>query len=222
MTAPTGEPGSAGSDPNAQGGTGTPGTDPATGQAPQSGQPPTSPEPTTGQPAKTAAELQAELEATRRRMQAADQNNAKLQADLKKLQDAQLSEQDRLKRDHEEATKRIAALEEENHRLRLQNSFVTDKTYDWHDPQAALKLADLSEVKVDEKGVVTGLKEAIKAVADANPWMLKPKDDGGSGGSQQPPAGSTGATGTPGRQPTGPDRTALEKRFPAMRGRVSS
>jgi hypothetical protein len=218
MTTPVGDPGSVGSDPNAKGGTGTPGTDPATGQPPQSGQPPTSPEPTTGQPVKTAAELQAELEATRRRMQAADQNNAKLQSDLKKLQDAQLSEQERLKRDHEEATKRIAELQELNKMLRLQNSFVTDKTYDWHDPQAALRLADLSEVKIDDNGVVTGLKDAIKAVAEANPWMLKPKEDGGT---PPLPAGATGASGTPGRQPAGPDRAALEKRFPAMRGRVT-
>jgi hypothetical protein len=153
-------------------------------------------------------------------MQAADANSAKYQADLKKLQDAQLSEAEKLKRDFEETQKLVAQLKEENKMLRLHNSFVTDKTYTWHDPQAALKLANLTEVKISDDGVVTGLKEALKSVAEANPWMLKPAEDGG--GTQPPPTGATGASGTPGRQPQGASRADLEKRWPAMRGRVSS
>ena len=224
MTAPNGDPGSAGQGSDPQGGTGAP-VD-ATGQ-PQSGQ-------QTGigtedgaqgqqQPTKSVAELQAELEATRRRMTAADQNSAKYQAELKKLQDAQLSEQDKLKRDFADAQETITKLQEENKRLRVENHFVTDSTYNWHDPHAALKLANLSDVKFDDAGKPSGLTEAMKAVAEAHPFLLKPKEEGGSGGTPPaPPAGSTGVNGRPGNQPNGPDRSALEKRFPAMRGRVSS
>jgi hypothetical protein len=174
--------------------------------------------------AKTAEQLQAELDAALRRMQAADQNNAKSQAELKKLQDAQLSEQEKMKRDLAEAQQKLAEREAAIQQERIKNAFVTDNTYDWHNPTAALKLADLSGVEIKDDGSVTGLKDALKAIADANPWMIKPKT-----GSTPPPgdaaaAGSGGATGVGGRgngSASGADKAGIEKRFPQLKGRIS-
>lgn len=171
--------------------------------------------------AKTAEQLQAELDAVLRRMQAADSNNAKTQAELKRLQDEKLSEQDKLKRDLEEAQKALADRETAIKQERIKNAFVTDNTYEWHNPNAALKLADLSGVEIADDGTVKGLKEALKAVADANPWMLKPKagttpPEGGA-----PAGGTTGVGGRGNGSASGADKAGIEKRFPQLKGRVS-
>jgi len=97
---------------------------------------------------------------------------------------------------------------------------VVDNTYSWHNPAAALKLADLSAVEIAEDGTVKNLKDALKAVADANPWMLKPKDG-------TPPPGDAAAGGTTGvggrgnGSASGADKAGIEKRFPQLKGRVS-
>lgn len=207
MTLPI-DPGSAGQDPTAQGGTGSgEPIDPA-----QPADPPADPQ------GKTAAQLEAELAATRNRMQAADRNNAALQAKLKLIEDANLSETEKLKRDFEAMKAEKEALEQRERELRIEQAFVTDNTYSWHNPRAALKLADLSDLEIDDKGTVKGLKEALKAVADANPWMIKTAESA--------PAGPTGSTGVAGQGTGGaakgdPTKADLEKKFPALRGRVS-
>lgn len=216
---PAGETGSAAPDPNAQSGAGAPGTDPSGTGAPAGAD---TSQQTNLAPPKTAEQLQAELDAALRRMQAADQNNSKTQAELKKLQDAQLSEADKTKRDLEQAQAEQARLKEELKQTRIQNAFVTDNTYQWHDPRAALKLADLSSVEIKDDGTVTGLKDALKSVADANPWMLKPKEGGPAAGDAAAAKGSaTGVGGAGGNTASGADKAGLEKKFPQLKGRVS-
>ncbi len=56
----------------------------------------------------------------------------------------------------------------------------------FQDPADAMTLADLTAVQVDDAGVVTGAAEAVKALADKRPYLLKPAGD---------------ALGTPRRQP---------------------
>ena len=56
----------------------------------------------------------------------------------------------------------------------------------FQDPADALTLADLSTVQVADDGTVTGAAEAVKALADKRPYLLKPAGD---------------ALGTPRRQP---------------------
>lgn len=58
--------------------------------------------------------------------------------------------------------------------LRIQNAFLLDNTHDWHNPTAALRLADMSDVEIDdEDGSVSGLKEALAKVAKAHPYLIK-------------------------------------------------
>lgn len=54
---------------------------------------------------------------------------------------------------------------------------------------AALKLADLSGVTVDDEGNPQGIEDAVKALVDANPYLVevaKPKPIGGGGGGSDP------------------------------------
>jgi len=219
MTQPTDSTGqSAGA--GGQSATGTDGTATGTGTTDTAGQ-----SAGTGQAAQPAVVTQAEFDALKRQLQAADQNRTRAEAEAKALKDAQLSAEEKTKQDLAEAQKALAQREADLRNAMIQNAFVTDNTYTWHDPKAALKLADLSGVTIDGDKV-NGLKEALKAVADAFPFMVKPKDDTGSEGSGNDTSSGGGATGV-GGQGSGAGRAGnatlqdLQKRFPAMKGRVS-
>jgi hypothetical protein len=200
-----------------QSATGTEGTATGTGTTTATGQS-TGTEATATAPAMVT---QAEFDALKRQLQAADQNKAKAEAEAKALKDAQLSADEKVKQDLKEAQETLAKREADLRAAQIQNAFVTDNTYQWHDPKAALKLADLTGVTIEGE-TVKGLKEALKAVADAFPFMVKPKEET-AGATDTTTAGSTGVTG----QGSAASRTGatnledLKKRFPAMRGRVS-
>lgn len=86
------------------------------------------------------------------------------------------------KTDLEKAQSRVTELESENEALhdslrttRLENAFLTDNSYEWHNPRRALSLADLSEVEIDDDGKVHGLKQALDALAKSDAYLLKSK-----------------------------------------------
>lgn len=83
-----------------------------------------------------------------------------------------------LKAEVETTTKANEKLTAENTRLRLENAFLTENGFDWVDPKAALRLADLDSVEIDEKtGKVVGLNSALTKLAKDSPYLLKPKAD---------------------------------------------
>lgn len=83
-----------------------------------------------------------------------------------------------LKAEVDKTTKANEKLVAENTRLRLENAFLTENGFDWVDPKAALRLADLDSVEIDEKtGKVVGLNSALTKLAKDSPYLLKPKAD---------------------------------------------
>lgn len=157
----------------------------------------------------------AEMEAIRARMQAADQRAAKTEAELRQLRDKDLPEAEKLKRDYEEATKQVETLQAANSELALKVAFLEDNTYKWQNPKRALQLVDKSQMSIEGDGSVTGLKEALKALATSDPYLLvtEVKEE------PKPPAGT--ASGNNGS--SSPAKSAgkgLAQRFPAMQTRV--
>jgi hypothetical protein len=114
-----------------------------------------------------------DYDAMMNRLRAADKRASENEAALKQLRDKDLPEAEKLKRDYEEAVKQAAAQEQVIRSMRIDNAFLTDNTYKWRDPGAAKKLLDMSDVTVDSDGNVLGLKEALKKLATAYPWMLQ-------------------------------------------------
>jgi hypothetical protein len=205
----------------AQGGAGTEGQGTQTGTT--DGAPGTQ-----GQGTQDAAQnvvSRAEFDQIRAQLSAADKNRQAAEAKAKALEDAQLSEEEKRKRDLEDAQKVIAEKDSKIQELTLDMAFLSDNSHDWHNPKAALALADKSAVKVGEDGKVSGLKEALEAVAKAHPYLLKPKGEAGSEtgtGQSAAPAGVTGVAGQGAGTGTGNNtRAGLEKKFPALRGRTS-
>lgn len=111
----------------------------------------------------------------KKRMQAADRKNSELSARVTALEkggdkdkDAEPSE------DLITAQKEVETLREANSTLRVENSFLLNNTYAWHDPKDVLALVLKDEdVEVDEDGEVQGMGPALKRIAKNKPWLVK-------------------------------------------------
>jgi hypothetical protein len=124
-----------------------------------------------------------------------------------------------LKTSNDELTSTNESLVAENKSLMLENAFLKASGYDWVDPEAALKLADLTKVEF-EGGKAHGLESALSALAKAKPFLLKPKaDDKGDEQQQQRQTGKPPAGGGQQKQVT--DAAAreakLRAKYPALR-----
>jgi hypothetical protein len=157
-------------------------------------------------------------------LRAADQRRDAAEKEAQKLKDAQLSDAERQTKELNETKATNQQLLNQIKDLRIQNAFVTDNTHDWHDARAALKLADLSGVTIDDEGTVKGLKEALEAVAKSSPYLLKPKaETEGNTGTGTTTTQQTGVTGVAGggNGTNATDKNALARKFPQLAGRVS-
>ena len=212
MTTPNGEGAQSGAEGTQSGagentGTGTSTTN-TTGSTAQSGG--------DGQGTQQTVETvsKADLDAVTARMRAADQRAAKAEADLKQLRDKDLPEAEKLKRDYEESQAQVTKLQETNTALALKVAFLSDNTYTWHNPERALKLVDLSQVEIDADGNVRGLKDALKALATSDAYLIKQevKEE------PKPPAGT--APGNNGDSGGGKSTKGMASRIPALNTRV--
>jgi hypothetical protein len=188
-------------------GTGNSGTETNSGAGTQSG---------TETATNTEAEVaRREAEDLRARMKAADQRAAKFETELKQLRDKDLPEQEKLLRDHAEVVKERDSLLEGNRALALKVAFLSDNSVTWHNPERAMKLVDLSNVEIDADGKVTGLKDALAALAKSDAYLVKTEKEQEK---ETPPATAPGTNGANG---TGkPSTKTLSSRFPALNTRA--
>lgn len=158
----------------------------------------------------------ADYDALLERMKAADKNRTTAETKLRELEDKEKGDLEIAQRDLEEHKGKVTQLQTENRELRIQNAFLASNTYKWHDPEAALALADLSNVVIGEDGKVTGLKEALEALSKSKPFLLAEEGDD--------PKLPTDPTGGPkdGKKKTNnePNNDDLVRRFPALAGRL--
>jgi hypothetical protein len=222
MTDPLGAQGGAAGDAQSGGASdqGT-GTDPATGGQSATGTTGVTP-PADGQ----SAVSQGDYDRLKAQLQAADKRFSETDAALKQLRDKDMPELQKLQRDLTETQTAMTAVKAANEALRVENAFLTDNTHDWHSPAAALQLLDRSKVLVDAEGNVTGMKDALKALAQANPFLLKPKpaEEQGQGagtGNSPPPGVMPANSGIAPQTGAQPDKGALAKRFPALRQKLN-
>jgi hypothetical protein len=212
-------------DPNAQGGEGAAqsdadgtgdsgttdaGTQSGTGAADTTGAA------ATGQTARER-ELETQAAALRDRMQAADRRASTFEAELRQLKDKDLPEIEKLKRDTDEYKRQAETAKAELSQARIQIAFLSDNTYEWHDPKMALKAIDTSKLDIGDDGTVSGLKLILDGLAKESPWMVKPKTTDGNADAGPPgtPPMNTGGQGT-----GTPDAKQMRKRFPAMGSRL--
>lgn len=110
-------------------------------------------------------ELQEKLNAGEKAITASLSATEKLQKDL-----------DTANTEKEKADARVIEAEKSEQRSRLEVQAVGKMAGVFHDPQAVLKLLDLSEVDLDSSGF-SGLDDAIEAAKTEFPWALVGEGD---------------------------------------------
>lgn len=104
---------------------------------------------------------------------------------------------------------------------RLENAFLQDNTYSWHNPGRALRLADLSKVDIDTDGSVHGLKEALDSLAKSDDYLLKKEEskdkDEGKNNVSTDADKKNSSKRDKGRESADAQRAALHDKYPALR-----
>lgn len=213
MTTPVGDGAQSGADGTQSGagevdGTGS-GTTTAEGTTAQSGG-------ENGTGAQTEDKVsRTELDAVLNRMRAADQRATKAEQELKAIRDKDLPDAEKLKRDYAEAQATVEKLSTTNRELALKVAFLSDNTYSWHNPERALRLVDMSQLEIQDDGSVRGLKDALKALATSDPYLIKQEVKETNTAPAGTAPGNNGSSGN-----AKPSAKGLEARIPALRTRV--
>jgi len=129
-------------------------------------------------PATDPAAMAAELEKTRAALKAA---NAESAARRKKLEafEAFNDELDRVKGELVTVKAEAEQAKANARSTAIRHAVETAAAgLNFQDPADAITLADLTTVQVADNGAVTGAAEAVKALADKRPYLLKPSGDG--------------------------------------------
>jgi len=139
------------------------------------------------------AELQAELERTRKALADANKEAASrrkrleaLEADAAERKKAEMTESERLKQQVAELEKRATEAEAGRKQALVRAAVIAQATAQgFRDPEDALRYLDTSEVEIAEDGKVGDVSALLKELGKQKPYLLQPQ-------------GSVGAT-NPGR-----------------------
>lgn len=127
---------------------------------------------------------------------------------------------DALKNENDTLTATNTTLTEANRSLMLENALLKEVGFDWVDPEAVLRLADLSKVEFDEKtNKAVGLNGVLTKLAKDKPYLLKAKAEDDDDADDQKPR-STGRAPKAGKQTDAAKKAAeakLRAKYPALR-----
>lgn len=156
-----------------------------------------------------------ELDQVLTKLRMADQRAGKAEQELRQIRDKDLPEADKLKRDYAESQATVEKLQAANNELALKVAFLSDNTYSWHNAERALRLVDMSQLEIQDDGSVRGLKDALKALATSDPYLIKQEVKETNTAPAGTAPGNNGASGN-----NKPTTKGLEARIPALRTRV--
>lgn len=175
-----------------------------------------------GDPQKKIA---AQEEIISRKQKALEEREAELQ-ELREFKEQQEREKmtadEKAEADRKELESSHQKLQEGMQKLVLENAFLRSNEYKFHNPETALRLADLSQIEIVE-GVngfelkdPKALKKALDDLVKGNPYLVKSEDPEDKKNWQ-------GKTGTPPKQKRENDDAAeiakLRNKYPALRNR---
>lgn len=122
--------------------------------------------------------LEEEKDRQYRRRKDAEAERDEMKKELEKLKGKDTPELEQLQNRVNEQETQINALTDTLRQARLENAFLQDNTYSWHNPSRALKLADLSDVEIEDDGSVHGLKAALDKLAKSDAYLINQESKG--------------------------------------------
>lgn len=134
-----------------------------------------------GDGAVSSEQVAAELESLRKALKAANAESMTRRKRLEELEAAEearkaaeLSEIDKAQRAQAAAEARAQAAEERMRTATIRNAVVLAASKaSFYDPEDAFRLADLGSVEIGEDGRVSGVEEALKALAKVKPHLVR-------------------------------------------------
>ena len=152
-----------------------------------------------------------DLDELRKQLSASDRARVAAEERLKNIEREKLDESERIKLELEEERERNKTLAEQVNQRALENAFLMNKTVSFHNPKTALKLLDTEGIKVKDDGTVEGMDEAMKKLAESDPYLVIKVDNDEDQ--------KNGATGPRGQKKTKVTHTreALVRKYPALR-----
>lgn len=187
-----------------------------------------------GDPQRKITALEEEKNRHFEARQAAETAKQAAEQELQKFRDAE-AERERAGNDELTNTKKdLEAARSETVELRsaleaalLDNAFLTENEYTWQNPARVLKLVDRATVEIKD-GEVKGVKDALKALAESDPYLLKKSDEdnssngGGNGGNNSSSTSGqrTGNAGNGNRNNSnngGKSAEELKRKYSALR-----
>jgi len=162
----------------------------------------------------------ADYDALMRRMKAADKRASAAEKKVKQKEREEQSELERSQSERDEYKSDAETFAAENRNLMAQVSFLKQKDFKFKNPAAALKLADLSDVFTDDGEIDdNAMKDALKQVADENPYMLVSSDEGDGNEDEENSSKRSGGQVNSGKNQRGkkPDKAALRKKYSNLR-----
>lgn len=168
-------------------------------------------------PQKKIAALEDEKNRHLRRRREAERERDDFRARLEALENKDKPETDLLKKENETLKSTNESLSEDLRSARLQIAFLQDNTYEWHSPGRALKLADLTDVEIDDDGTVNGLKAALDALAKSDPYLVKAKDEKSKDEDKDQPKKTGDKPKSKQKKDDPSDRKTLATKYPGLR-----
>ena len=146
-----------------------------------------------GGAAPTLEQLQAQIADLTGKQTSTTKERDELAAKLKTIEDAQLSESDKLKKQAEEATGKVTAAEarvrETLTRLEIERAA---RKLSIVDEDAAYALLDKSAITYDKEGQPSNVATLLDALAKAKPYLVAADGSSGGGGRSNPGRGRGG------------------------------
>jgi hypothetical protein len=163
-----------------------------------------------------------------RHLSEADKKRTAAETELAKLRDKDLPAVEKAERDRAEAVTRAEKAEASRTELARKYAFLLEtqrQKVAWKNPAAALRLADLEELEVDDKGKVDGIEELVKNLVSEHTYLVEKasiEEEGGDGEDgktkSRPKSGSPVGSRAKGKPAEGTfSDEDLRKRFPALR-----
>lgn len=157
----------------------------------------------TREPAPEGDQRPDDLEAMKRALKKANKEAEKARLKMREIEEAEtarkeaeLSEIERAQKSAEKARAERDAAHDHLKQWRVRHAVeIAARDAKFHDPADAYLLADLSEIEVDDEGLVTGVTEVVAALAESKPHLIQQTSAPTGRVTNTPPA-SNGATVT--------------------------
>lgn len=184
-----------------------------------------------GKPVEDPDKKRLSDEAARHRVRAkeAETRLQDVERELRELRDKGKPEEELKAQRLKELEERVPKLEKENATLRTDNQRLSIETQvlkqsdvKFRDPEVALELL-MKRIEMPDEGDLeeSAIKDAVKALAKDKPFLVSDGEgENGDGKREKKGPPSSGPDMNRRTQKGGIDKVALEKRFPALRGRV--